>query len=300
MSDVFPKPRKNGLTHPHSPAQVAGWVALGASALEFALCVAPILAPCAIAPVALVFALAVTLVAHAGAQTVLIDPVDVHLCRHWRDHDDNNNNNHNSSDPQPPPRSNALHNPLHRPPSTARMSWKDATYWHVNGLRQDLPVPQDETMKQCWICDTQVADHSMHCKFCNKCVYHFDHHCMCECLFDLDLVAIALRVCCAYQIYMTDSTSSHVFGITVAFFFFGLFPLYSMLNATMFGSVALFNTRMHRAQHVHWTGQLRILLPHAAGTVRIGSAAPDGPALPGHGHFFGRTVRAPGAVLDFW
>jgi hypothetical protein len=34
--------------------------------------------------------------------------------------------------------------------------------------------------KQCWICDTQVGEKSMHCKFCNKCVDHFDHHCMCK------------------------------------------------------------------------------------------------------------------------
>ena len=38
--------------------------------------------------------------------------------------------------------------------------------------------PEDPT-KQCWICDVQVGVKSMHCKFCNKCVDHFDHHCMC-------------------------------------------------------------------------------------------------------------------------
>lgn len=38
--------------------------------------------------------------------------------------------------------------------------------------------PQDPT-KQCWICDIQVGTKSMHCKFCNKCVDRFDHHCMC-------------------------------------------------------------------------------------------------------------------------
>jgi hypothetical protein len=41
-----------------------------------------------------------------------------------------------------------------------------------------LPLP-NEPMKQCWICDASVAEHSMHCKFCNKCVYGFDHHCIC-------------------------------------------------------------------------------------------------------------------------
>lgn len=41
-------------------------------------------------------------------------------------------------------------------------------------------IQQDDPTKQCWICDVQVHEQSMHCKFCNKCVDHFDHHCMCK------------------------------------------------------------------------------------------------------------------------
>ena len=29
----------------------------------------------------------------------------------------------------------------------------------------------------CWVCGIDVHEHSMHCKFCNKCVENFDHHC---------------------------------------------------------------------------------------------------------------------------
>ncbi len=46
-----------------------------------------------------------------------------------------------------------------------------------NGVVAEINA-QDPT-KQCWICDIQVGTKSMHCKFCNKCVDHFDHHCMC-------------------------------------------------------------------------------------------------------------------------
>lgn len=55
--------------------------------------------------------------------------------------------------------------------------------------RQQIDLPQEE-MKQCWICDTQVAEHSMHCKFCNKCVYHFDHHCMCKSKHDTVVILV--------------------------------------------------------------------------------------------------------------
>ena len=43
-----------------------------------------------------------------------------------------------------------------------------------------IPVDPQEPTKQCWLCDVQVGEKSMHCKFCNKCVDHFDHHCMCK------------------------------------------------------------------------------------------------------------------------
>lgn len=204
MSDgIVPPHRRNGLSRPYSSTQVVGLVALLASVVEYALFVAPILHPCAIAPVTLVLAWVVGLAVQAAAQTILADPVDLHLCRHWRDMDHNHHNNHQSHDDQeqqqpqqqqPPSQQpnnypttalsyNALHNPLHRPKATRGMTWSDYLYWRVNGPRQDQPLPRDEDMKQCWICDTQVADHSMHCKFCNKCVYHFDHHCMCEFIF---------------------------------------------------------------------------------------------------------------------
>jgi DHHC palmitoyltransferase len=108
-----------------------------------------------------------------------------------------------------------IRNPLYQPPitlmipnetsSTTKLSYSDRLYYRTNAkqlqlynrnscLYQDQQCntnhnhsqPQypcaslpNEPMKQCWICDASVAEHSMHCKFCNKCVYGFDHHCIC-------------------------------------------------------------------------------------------------------------------------
>jgi hypothetical protein len=52
---------------------------------------------------------------------------------------------------------------------------------------------ETEQTKQCWICDIQVNTESMHCKFCNKCVDHFDHHCMCK--FCSQVVYIYVYLC---------------------------------------------------------------------------------------------------------
>jgi hypothetical protein len=175
--------RSNGLSRPYSSAQIAAWVAMVASLLQFVLVICPILDPCAVTPILMAFGVTVFAVLHAGAQTILIDPVDVHLCRHLREQQQHQQNGDDHLPPVVDPllAYNKLNNPLHKPPSVSNNSnsWLDAWYVQVNGPRQALPLPVDEDMKQCWICDTQVAEHSMHCKFCNKCVYHFDHHCMC-------------------------------------------------------------------------------------------------------------------------
>ena len=49
-----------------------------------------------------------------------------------------------------------------------------------NGLSSRHRWSPEEPTRQCWICDVRVGEQSMHCKFCNKCVDHFDHHCMCK------------------------------------------------------------------------------------------------------------------------
>lgn len=47
-------------------------------------------------------------------------------------------------------------------------------------IHYDKPEETDDPSKHCWICQADVLQTSMHCKFCNKCVEGFDHHCMCK------------------------------------------------------------------------------------------------------------------------
>jgi hypothetical protein len=73
---------------------------------------------------------------------------------------------------------NAHHHHDHQPMHEAYNSTEHQQQQQQQRLPSSLSLP-NEPMKQCWICDTSVAEHSMHCKFCNKCVYGFDHHCIC-------------------------------------------------------------------------------------------------------------------------
>jgi hypothetical protein len=55
---------------------------------------------------------------------------------------------------------------------------------HIHGAAHPSATPQsssdveEEDTKYCWVCQTNVYNQSMHCKYCDKCVGVFDHHCM--------------------------------------------------------------------------------------------------------------------------
>lgn len=138
MSESVNTIRKNGLSPPHTPAQVSTWIFLPVLVVEFLLVLFPILPRLAAILCTILFCgLAGTAIGYAY-KTMKIDPSDPRLLdtAQHNNQDDNSNGSH-------------------------RRRWD----------------PQDPT-KQCWICDVQVGVKSMHCKFCNKCVDHFDHHCM--------------------------------------------------------------------------------------------------------------------------
>jgi len=151
--------RQNGLTPPYASAQIGGWIALVATFLEFIFFVSPLLPLIVSVPLTIYFTAIVVGVVYYGGKTQAVDPVDLHLAVELRK--------------TPINCEGSTENEYYsiKPLSLQRI------YKFCNPTVREVP---DEPLKQCWICDTMVAEHSMHCKFCNKCVYHFDHHCVCK------------------------------------------------------------------------------------------------------------------------
>ncbi len=54
-------------------------------------------------------------------------------------------------------------------------------YQHINNRPHPRAAEKEAEQcntKYCWVCQTNVYEGSMHCKYCDKCVSTFDHHCM--------------------------------------------------------------------------------------------------------------------------
>ena len=140
MSDSVRPRRVNGLSSPLTAAQVSTWVFLPILVVEFLVFVSPMLPLAASIPCTLVFCGLAGAATYFGYMAMKIDPADPRLFTEGGNGANGNSNGHSRNHPWDP----------------------------------DAPT------KQCWICDVQVGEKSMHCKFCNKCVDHFDHHCMCK------------------------------------------------------------------------------------------------------------------------
>lgn len=149
MSDSIRLTRKNGFSPPYTPAQISTWIFLPTLVVEYLLVVSPLLPLAASIPCSILFCSLAGFSVGYAYKAMKTDPSDPRLVHHRQQ----NNECQNSES------------------GVSRSNWD----------------PQDPT-KQCWICDIQVGVKSMHCKFCNKCVDHFDHHCMCT-FFDVATIA---------------------------------------------------------------------------------------------------------------
>jgi hypothetical protein len=136
--------RVNGLDPPYTPAQLSTWVYLPTLVLEFLFFASPLLPLAASVPCSVVYFISAAASAYYGYTAMYIDPADPRL-----------------------------------PCEGSQHSTENGAHGHEHTANAGLWDPNEPT-KQCWLCDVQVGEKSMHCKFCNKCVDHFDHHCMCK------------------------------------------------------------------------------------------------------------------------
>lgn len=148
MTDAGTRPRRvNGLQPPYTATQLSTWIILPVLVLQFLFFVSPILPLSASIVCTIIFCGIAGAGTYFGYMAMKIDPSDPRLLLHGSSANSGTNTGQSSSS-------------------------------HPN--HEHRPVDPNEPTKQCWICDIQVGEKSMHCKFCNKCVDHFDHHCMCK------------------------------------------------------------------------------------------------------------------------
>jgi hypothetical protein len=184
--------RAHGLQPPYNSMQVSTWVFLPTLVLEFLFFVSPILPLEASIPCTILFCGLAAASAYLGIRAMGTDPAD--------------------------PRLDAA---VNSPDADGTRTPCDARTWDPN-----------EPTKQCWICDIQVGEKSMHCKFCNKCVDHFDHHCMCKCVVLCSAVTVSKK------------------NVRIAV----------SLTTCLRLRLRLRLLRIYRAQYMCWQGELYLLL----------------------------------------
>lgn len=170
MTDPVRPRRTNGLAPPLSGPQLSTWVFLPLLVIEFVLFASPLLPLVASILCTILLCILAVTSAYFGYLAMKIDPADPRILSQFAPDTNNGNNHCNNHD-------NDLEGNTDDTSPTTNKHQRTCTTNKFHNQR--LTWDRNEPTKQCWICDVQVGETSMHCKFCNKCIDHFDHHCMC-------------------------------------------------------------------------------------------------------------------------
>lgn len=139
--------RTNGFQRPFNPMQIGTWVLLPVLLLQFILFATPVLPFVAsILCTIVVFACGLAS-AYFTYRCCTVDPMDERLRRH-----------------------------LARQQLNSTEQTKDDEDGDTDNDCRTSGSGED-SVKFCWVCSIHVHQSSMHCKFCDKCIKRFDHHC---------------------------------------------------------------------------------------------------------------------------
>lgn len=210
--------RSHGFESPHNAMQISTWVLLPALIIHFALFVTTTLPIGLSIPLSIIYFSLAIASAHYTYVTTKTDSMDERLYEHLR------NEPHPNALKKKAEAAKKKEELVKKKEEVARKkaairnkgaeSADDTNETHDE---EDLEDPEEEEepeeeVKYCWVCQTEVHVQSMHCKYCDKCVSNFDHHCMWlnTCIGSENYATFFRTVWC-----LTLLTITHVIALTL-------------------------------------------------------------------------------------
>jgi len=193
--------------------QIATWILLPLLLLQYLFFLSPVLPLGASIPLSIIFVVFGLLSVYYGYKVTIIDPIDERLQCHLDRQANGGNNGPRQHSP------NLAHqNGLKICGSMSCLSASKEGDASPPSLSFQPAENEESITKFCWVCQTRVHEKSMHCKFCDKCVDHFDHHCqwLNTCVGKRNYMYFFRTVCCLAGFLSVQSVSS--VAIVIAYF----------------------------------------------------------------------------------